>query len=126
MGEFELRLLPWQGYDVDDFELDQRHYTASANRPVQSGEELLAVAYLDPRVRYDVEIVLKAREGEGEGERGIDVAGVAFASYIRRTEYVLEGNWYSRWNEERAESGAMGRKAGWVAVMVVSVSTECA
>lgn len=95
-GEFELRLYPRS--DTTDFELDQRVVRGTAHRSVSAIEELRAIAYLDPRVRYDGELVLVE-----EGKRA-DLHGLFFTSFIDHPERV-ESPWYRLHDQREGEWG---------------------
>jgi hypothetical protein len=96
-GAFELRLLPRDPVPGgrDAFEIDERVISSTAARPVSAIEQLRAVAYLDPRVRYDGELVLVQ-----EGKRA-DVHGLFFTSYVEEAD-KLQAPWYRLYDEQVA------------------------
>jgi hypothetical protein len=73
-----------------------------ACRPLNVSSELLALAWLDPRVRYDAEIVLKDKRPG----KAIHIHGLAFKKYIRDVE-SLPADWREDYNER---NGFGGRK----------------
>lgn len=114
-GEFELRLIP-KG-DVTDFEVDQRSYKGSANRPVRAIEQLLAVAFLDPRVPYEAEVVL-LEEG-----KNVDIHGLFFVSYVADPSQ-LTSPWYQNYNKERLRNWRIRGSNDSVWMVVVSLPTH--
>lgn len=92
-GAFELRLSPRDNASVGAFEVDERVISGTAARPVSAIHQLRAVAYLDPRVQYDGELVLVQ-----EGKRA-DLHGLFFASFVDDAER-LEAPWYRLYDEQ--------------------------
>lgn len=114
-GEFELRVLPLSPVSNATFPWDRRSYKASAERSVESGLELMMVAYLDPRVQYNAEVVL-LQEG-----KSLDVSGMFFSTYVTDTGRLGPGNFVQEWVDRRGGAGRAG--ASKVAVVAAIVSS---
>ncbi len=109
-GAFELRLLPRsEPSDTDDtFDFNPHPLVrpATANRPIEAIAETLSVAWLDPRIRYDIELVLT------EQGRNLSVHGVSFAGSIDEDDDRPINNWWEARNtrlfEAQEGSGVAG------------------
>lgn len=116
-GEFGIRLIPREeGGEGGDLGLHGMSRRASANRPVSAVEELMMIAWLDPKVRYDVEIGLLE-----EGKR-VDLHGMVFVSFVRNAS-ALDSNWVKSYNDSvdlPERPGGSGLSGGQIAGIVVS------
>lgn len=92
-GRFELVINPAGSEDDSNFPFSDAEYTGSAERPVDSGRELMMLAYLDPRVSYKAEIRLVE-----EGKR-LDVDGLFFTSFIGNPSLLGSGDFVTEFNE---------------------------
>lgn len=120
-GESEMRLLPRVEQDGEEEDDDDRGMPkadlvhslirrGTAERPVAAVNELRMVAWLNPKVRYDIELVLLE-----EGKRA-DVQGVSFASFVVDIDGTPD-NWVEAYNDQIGGGGLSG---GMIALVVVS------
>lgn len=92
-GEFEVELILPDGSSELDSDFHPHNLTRSytANRQVESMDELLAKVWLDPRVRYDAVEIRSTEEG-----RNMTVQAVAWAESMRDGS---TDNWWSEAND---------------------------
>lgn len=121
-GEFEMSLLPHdgtgQGINVTHAELEGMHSLtrrSTAQRPINAINELRMIALLNPKIRYDIELLLLE-----EGKRAY-VHGIAFASFVTNATEI-EDDWVRAYNSQLDQDANGGLSEGQIAGIVVSVA----
>lgn len=121
-GAFELRLLPRT--PLTNFNPHPLTLKGTAERPINAIGEIKSVAWLDPRIKYDLELVLTE-----EGKQ-VDLHGVQFMRAMRGNSLQRPlDEWWSHQNALRGfgsarGSGNQGLSGGAIAGIVVSISVR--
>lgn len=93
-GQIEILLLNDTAVEQELLDIHPLTIEVNPERPVTADGELLMVAYLDPRVAYDVELVLK------EEDKNLGFDGLLVVSNFDSQEAVdnLNSGWYESYN----------------------------